>query len=209
MFTKYCTVEQKNLDRKNGRSLKPSSNKRARHHKKQKNTKTIVTNNKNVAKNRAHTRRYNSHLEGPAIRTCSFASPARTAHTTRTKRKRRRNEADFPVTKGRTSRPNSPKPPIWTHNGFPGHGVPRTGFRGYGFPGHGGPGHGFPGYGVPQVASSPPAVFPGYGVPQAGFGTGFPNGAPCPVAFQSLESRDCHYCHRFDAKPTSCDVNLV
>ena len=38
-------------------------------------------------------------------RTHSFASPARTA---RTKRKRRRNEADLPVAGGRTSRTSSP-----------------------------------------------------------------------------------------------------
>ena len=58
----------------------------------------------------------NSQLQGLALeglsftRSRSFASPARTA---RTKRKRRRNEADLPVTGGRTSRTSSPKPPIY------------------------------------------------------------------------------------------------
>ena len=46
------------------------------------------------------------------MRPHSFASPARTARTTRTKRKPRRNEADLPVTGGRTSRSNFPKHPI-------------------------------------------------------------------------------------------------
>ena len=46
------------------------------------------------------------------MRPHSFASLARTA---RTKRKRRRNEADLPVTGGRINRTSSPKPPIFIY----------------------------------------------------------------------------------------------
>ena len=94
-----------------------TNKKQARGHKNhQKTFKTHVNNSKNEAKSRDQTPRY-SHPGGPALRTTvymrprSFASPAR---TTRTKRKRRRNEADLPVTGGRINRSNSPKPPIYT-----------------------------------------------------------------------------------------------
>ena len=50
------------------------------------------------------------------MRSPSFASPART-HGTR--RKRRRNEADLPGTGERTSRTNSPKPPIHIYTHMP------------------------------------------------------------------------------------------
>ena len=45
-----------------------------------------------------------------------LASPARRARTAHTKRKRRRNEADLPVTGGRTSQTSSPKPPIYVED---------------------------------------------------------------------------------------------
>ena len=86
-----------------------TNKKRAKGHGKQKNVLKpmhLCTKTKQKGARKRNATPGYSHPAGPAIRItvcmcpCSFASPARMARTTRTKQKRRRNEADLPVTGG-------------------------------------------------------------------------------------------------------------
>ena len=93
----YCRTKKAQFLKTHVNNSKKQSKGQQKH---PKPLKTNANNSKNGAKGGAQTPGY-SHPGGPAIRTSlvmrprSFASPAR---TTRTKRKRRRHEADLPVT---------------------------------------------------------------------------------------------------------------
>ena len=102
MLTKNCTVEQKNPQ-----VLKAFANynmKRARRNKTLQNS--LATNEKQKETKGRPEILGHSRPGGPAIRTTmvmrprNFAPPARTVRGTRTKRKRRRNKADSPMTQG-------------------------------------------------------------------------------------------------------------